>query len=208
MKKFLIGFAIFLVVFIVLPIGFVFIFLFDTGKMPVEYNDSFNKEEWSKALVVDSLDYAPTDQVARFEVSEADINNFIHSAIKDNAQFNQYVTQLAVDAEIFDLLAAEARLQPPADHGDRGGDGPVVADRLLDPQRGLDVLRIGHAVGDDRALERDDGFSLRQRGGDFGQNIKILVHGVLLLIRISQNKGYGCSPYPLFGFFRALTSRG
>ena len=65
--------------------------------MPVEYNDSFNKEEWSKALVVDSLDYAPTDQVARFEVSEADINNFIHSAIKDNAQFNQYVTQLAVD---------------------------------------------------------------------------------------------------------------
>ena len=65
--------------------------------MPIEYNDSFNKEEWSKALVVDSLDYAPTDQVARFEVSEADINNFIHSAIKDNAQFNQYVTQLAVD---------------------------------------------------------------------------------------------------------------
>ena len=97
MKKFLTGLAIFLVVFIVLPVGFVFIFLFDTGKMPVEYNDSFNKEDWTKALVVDSLDYAPTEHVARFEVSEADINNFIHSAIKDNAQFNQYVTQLAVD---------------------------------------------------------------------------------------------------------------
>ena len=97
MKKFFTGLAIFLVVFIVLPVAFVFIFLFDTGKMPVDYDESFNKEEWSKALVVDSLDYAPTERVVKFEVSEKDINNFIHSALKDNAQFNEYVTQLAVD---------------------------------------------------------------------------------------------------------------
>ena len=97
MKKFLKGLVIFLVIFIVLPVAFVFIFLFDTGKMPVQYSDTFNKEDWTKALVVDSLDTAPTERVVRFEVSENDINNFIHDALKDNAQFNEYVTQLAVD---------------------------------------------------------------------------------------------------------------
>lgn len=65
--------------------------------MKVDYKDNFTKEDWSKALVVDSLDYAPTEKVVRFEVTENDINNFIYSALKDNAQFNQYVTQLAVD---------------------------------------------------------------------------------------------------------------
>ena len=97
MKKFLIGLAIFLVVFIVLPVGFVFIFLFDTGKMPVQYDDTFNKDNWAKALVVDSLDNTATTQTARFEVSENDINNFIHTALAGNDQFNKYVTQLAVD---------------------------------------------------------------------------------------------------------------
>ena len=97
MKKFFTGLAIFLVVFIVLPVALTFVFLFDTGKMAVEYDDNFNKEDWSKALVVDSLDYAPTEQVARFQVTENEINNFIHSALKDNTVFNQYVTQLAVD---------------------------------------------------------------------------------------------------------------
>ena len=97
MKKFLIGLAIFLVVFIVLPAGFVFIFLFDTGKMPVDYNENFNKDDWAKALVVDSLDNTATTQTARFEVSENDINNFIHTALAGNDQFNKYVTQLAVD---------------------------------------------------------------------------------------------------------------
>lgn len=97
MKKFFRVLLILLIVFVILPVAFVFIFLFDTGKMKVDYNDSFNKEDWSKALVVDSLDYAPTEKVARFEVSENDINNFIYSALKDNEQFNKYVTQLAID---------------------------------------------------------------------------------------------------------------
>ena len=97
MKKFFRGLLILLIVFIILPVAFVFIFLFDTGKMKVDYNDNFTKEDWSKALVVDSLDYAPTEKVARFQVTENDINNFIYSALKDNAQFNEYVTQLAID---------------------------------------------------------------------------------------------------------------
>ena len=97
MKKFFITLAILLVVFIVLPVALAFILFFDTGKMKVTYNESFSKEEMSKALVVDSLDNAATDKVAKFTVSEADVNNIIHSAIKDNADFNKYITQLAVD---------------------------------------------------------------------------------------------------------------
>ena len=97
MKKFLRVIAILLVVFVVLPVALAFIFLFDTGKMAVDYDNNFNKDNWSKALVVDSLDYASTEKVARFKVTEKEINNFIHDALKDNAQFNKYVTQLAVD---------------------------------------------------------------------------------------------------------------
>ena len=97
MKKFLRGLIITLVVLIVLPIALVFIFLFDTGKMSVNYDDDFSKDNWSKALVVDSLDYAPENKMLRFSVSEDDINNFIYSAIKDNSVVNQYLTQLAVD---------------------------------------------------------------------------------------------------------------
>ena len=97
MKKFFITLAVILVVFIVIPVALAFVLLFDTGKMAVQYDENFNKEEWSKSLVVDSLDYAPTQKIARFEVTENEINTFIHDALKDNDQFNKYVTQLAVD---------------------------------------------------------------------------------------------------------------
>ena len=99
MKKFFRGLIISLVVLIVLPIALVFIFFFDTGKMKVTYDDTFKKEDFSKALVVDSLDYAPDNKLLKFKVSEADINNFIHSALKDNAQINKYLTQLAIDVQ-------------------------------------------------------------------------------------------------------------
>lgn len=99
MKKFFRGLIITLVVLIILPIALVFIFFFDTSKMNVTYDDSFNKENWSKALVVDSLDYAPENKLLKFGVSEADINNFINSAIKNNTQLNKYLTQLAVDIQ-------------------------------------------------------------------------------------------------------------
>ena len=97
MKKFLKGLIITLVVLIVLPIALVFIFLFDTGKMAVDYDENFNKDNWSESLVVDSLDYAPTEKLLKFGVSENDINNFINDAIKNNAQLNKYLTQLALD---------------------------------------------------------------------------------------------------------------
>ena len=99
MKKFFRGLVITLVVLIILPIALVFVFLFDTSKMAVAYDDSFSKETRSKALVVDSLDPAPTEKMLKFTVSENDINNFIYSATKDNAIINSFLTQLAVDIQ-------------------------------------------------------------------------------------------------------------
>ena len=97
MKKFFKGLLITLVVLIILPIALIFIFLFDTGKMKVKYNEDFTIEDWSKSLVVDSLDYAPSLAKAKFVMTEEDLNNFIHSQIKKNTQLQKYLTQLAVD---------------------------------------------------------------------------------------------------------------
>ena len=97
MKKFFRGLLITLVVLIILPIALVFIFLFDTGKMKVNYNEDFTVENWSKSLVVDSLDNTPSLAKAKFVLTENDINNYIHSQIKNNKQLTKYLTQLAVD---------------------------------------------------------------------------------------------------------------
>ncbi len=99
MKKFFRGLIITLVVLIILPIALVFIFLFDTGKMKVTYDDNFAMEKWSQALVVDSLDNTKTEKKARFQVSEADINNILYSGIKDNTQVQKYLTQFAMDIQ-------------------------------------------------------------------------------------------------------------
>lgn len=91
------GFIIFLVVTIIVPIALVFVMLFDTGKMKVNYDSDFNTDEWAKALVVDSLDESVTNKWAKFSISESDINNFINFALKDKESIKQYLTQLAVD---------------------------------------------------------------------------------------------------------------
>lgn len=98
-KRFFAGLAIALVVLIVLPIALLFIFFFDTGKMKVDYNENFTAEKWSNALVVDSLDTAKDEQYISFVATENDINNFIHSAIKDNTELTKYLTQLAIDIQ-------------------------------------------------------------------------------------------------------------
>ena len=99
MKKFFKALIIILIVFIIIPVALVFILFFDTGKMKVTYDDNFKNEEWSKALVVDSLDYTESDQAAKFIVTESDINNLIHAAMKDNKELSNYLTQLAVDIQ-------------------------------------------------------------------------------------------------------------
>ena len=90
----------------------------------------------------------------------------------------------ALLAEILDLLGGEAGLQPPADDGDGGRDGAVVPDDLLHLQGGLYVLGIGHSVGDDGGLQGHHGLARRQSGGDLGGDVKILVHGWFLLLKI------------------------
>ena len=99
MKKFFKGLLITLVVVIILPIALIFIFLFDTSKMNVKYDDNFNSETWSKAMVVDSLDYAPSEKKAKFVVTENDINNLINSAFKENKEVTKYLTQFAIDIQ-------------------------------------------------------------------------------------------------------------
>ena len=97
MKRFFKGLLITLVVLIILPIALLFIFVFDTGKMAVTYDENFTQETMSKRLVVDSLDHTVDDKLIKFSLTEQDINNFIHAAIKDNDLLNQYLTQLAID---------------------------------------------------------------------------------------------------------------
>ena len=97
MKKFFKGLLLTLVVLIILPIALLFIFVFDTGEMAVTYDDNFTQEAMSKKLVVDSLDNTVTDKKVEFSISEQDINNYIHAAIKDNTLLNKYLTQLAID---------------------------------------------------------------------------------------------------------------
>ena len=99
MKKFFKGLLITLVVLIILPIALLFIFFFDTGKMPVKYDDTFTTEKWAKNMVVDSLDSVPGEKKARFSVSESDINNIINSEFKKNAQLQKYLTQFAIDIQ-------------------------------------------------------------------------------------------------------------
>lgn len=99
MKKFFRGLIITLVVLIILPIALIFIFLFDTGKMKVTYDDNFSMEKWSQALVVDSLDHTVDQKKASFKVSEADINNILYSGIKNNTQIQKYLTQFAIDIQ-------------------------------------------------------------------------------------------------------------
>lgn len=99
MKKFFRGLIITLVVLIILPIALIFIFLFDTGKMKVTYDDNFTMDKWSQALVVDSLDHTVDQKKASFKVSEADINNILYSGIKNNTQIQKYLTQFAIDIQ-------------------------------------------------------------------------------------------------------------
>lgn len=97
MKKFFKVLIILLVVFIVLPVALLFIFVFDTGRMKVKYDDNFTTDGWVTNLVIDSLDHTKDEKAIKFIITEEDINNMIYSSFKDNEDLKQYMTQLAVD---------------------------------------------------------------------------------------------------------------
>ena len=81
-------------------------------------------------------------------------------------------------AEIVDFFRCQTNLQPPADDGDGGGGCAVFTDDLLHAQRGLHILRIRHAVGDDRGFQRHNRFAGGKRRGYFGIYVQILIHHV------------------------------
>ena len=75
----------------------------------------------------------------------------------------------AAPGQRVELAVGEADVEPPVEHRDGGRDGARGAHLGLDGARGLDVLRAGHAVGDDGAFERDEGRAVGLGGGDFGR---------------------------------------
>ena len=66
------------------------------------------------------------------------------------------------------LVGFQTDVQRAVQHGDGGRNRACGADVLLDLRRHLDVLGVGHAVGDDCALQRHDGRSIGTGGGNFG----------------------------------------
>ena len=54
--------------------------------------------------------------------------------------------------------------------------GARLADDALDLERGLHVLEIGHAVGNDGGFERHDGLTGGKGLSNLGGDIQILVH--------------------------------
>ena len=93
LKRLIRALIILIVIFVVIPVALACIFLFDTSKAKVTYDDNFDQQKWGKALVVDSLDNTETNKYASFSISESDVNSFIHGAIKDNEVVNQYLSQ-------------------------------------------------------------------------------------------------------------------
>ena len=79
-------------------------------------------------------------------------------------------------AEVVDLILGKARLEAAADDGDGRGHGARLTDDALDLERGLHVLGIGHAVGNDGGFERHDGLTGGKGLGNLGGDIQILVH--------------------------------
>lgn len=84
-------------VLIILPPALVFAFLYDGSTVKVTYDETFTTEKWSQSLVMDSLDDAASEGVAKFSITENDINNMIYNAYKDNSDIKQYLKQIAVD---------------------------------------------------------------------------------------------------------------
>ena len=95
MKGLIKSLIIILVIFVVIPITLLFVFVFDTSRMNVTYDENFNGEKWTNALVMDSLDHTVSEKKVKFSVTESDINNFIKATLKWPEVLN--ISQLAVD---------------------------------------------------------------------------------------------------------------
>ena len=65
------------------------------------------------------------------------------------------------------LFLIQADLHLTVEHSDRRGHAALIADDLLDLAAEVEVLRIGHAMAEDRGFQRNNGLTLGKRGLDF-----------------------------------------
>ena len=65
------------------------------------------------------------------------------------------------------LFLIQADLHLAVEDGDRRGDAALIADDLLDLAAEVEVLRIGHAMAEDRGFQRNNGLTLGKRGLNF-----------------------------------------
>ena len=79
--------------------------------------------------------------------------------------------------EVVDFLIIEAYPEPAAENCDRRGCCASFPYRVLDVERRLDIARVGHAVTDDRRLERDDRLTFVQGSRDFRGNVQVAGRG-------------------------------
>ena len=78
-------------------------------------------------------------------------------------------------AEVLYFLIGESRLEAAADNGDGRGDCSVFTYGLFDEHCGLNILRVRHTVGNDGALQRDDGLAGVQRFLNLRCYVKIFI---------------------------------
>ena len=70
------------------------------------------------------------------------------------------------------LAVFQTDVQPPVNHRYCRGNSTSLAYVCFDLTRDLEVLRIRHPVGDDRAFKRNNGGAIRMGFGDFGRAVQ------------------------------------
>jgi len=81
--------------------------------------------------------------------------------------------------EIFEGVVVTTDADLPVQNGDRGRGCPAFPDDRFDLPGHGDVLRVGHAVGDDRRFESHNRFIGKQRFSDFVAITDVFVHNRL-----------------------------
>ena len=83
-------------VFIVGPIALIYGLFYDPTSKRVELQEDFTFENVANRLIVDSLDYAPTEEMIDIKVTENDVDNLLYLAMKSITEKTPYVKKAYV----------------------------------------------------------------------------------------------------------------
>ena len=86
----------------------------------------------------------------------------------------------AVLCQQFQIRRAEPHLQPPADDGDGRRHRATGSHDPLGRPRHLEVARVGHAMGDDRRLQRHHRPPFGEGGCNLRHDFQEFIHGPLI----------------------------